>query len=107
MANDTKFGKQLRAIRNNVEWSQGDLANATGLSVEAISNLERGLNYPSYQTLEKLSEALKVPVRDFFEFDEQESARSELLVALLTNARQLSDSDLAAAVKIMQVLVQR
>ena len=100
------FGLQLKAIRTSLSWSQQRLADDTGLSVEAISNLERGLNMPSYATMERLAVALNVPIRHFFEFDDHHPERSQHLASLLAHARKMSDGDLKSAVAIMKALAE-
>ncbi len=42
------------------------------VSIEFISNMERGINAPSFETLEKLSVALDLPVSEFFNFNSGE-----------------------------------
>jgi transcriptional regulator with XRE-family HTH domain len=48
--------------------TQRQLAEEIGLSVESVSNLERGIHAPSFDTLEELSRALETPVIEFFRF---------------------------------------
>ena len=50
--------------------TQESLAELTGLSVEFISYIERGIHAPSFDTLEKLSEALKVSFSELFYFEQ-------------------------------------
>lgn len=98
MAIQRNFKRQLRRIRKSKELTQEQLAARANRSVEAISNLERGLNLPSFETLEELAAALQVPARDFFEFDDEDAARATKLADLLNIARTLSDEDLSVAV---------
>lgn len=58
------FGKRIRQLRRSRDLTQEELADLVSVSAEFISNLERGVNAPSFDTLEKLAEALDV---DFFE----------------------------------------
>ncbi len=60
------FGKRLRSVRRQKDLTQQQLAEAVGISVEFLSLMERGINSPSFETLEKLSEVLQVPVAAFF-----------------------------------------
>jgi len=64
------FGKRLKELRTKKQITQKELAKSTGLSVGFISNLERGVNSPSFSALEALSLSLGFPVRDFFMFPE-------------------------------------
>jgi transcriptional regulator with XRE-family HTH domain len=63
-----KFGKKLRFFRRQKDLTQEQLAEAIGVSVEFISNIERGINAPSFETLEKLCEALQLLPKELFDF---------------------------------------
>lgn len=62
------FGQKLRQVRRQKNMTQERLAEAIDASVDLISNIERGINAPSFKTLERLAEALDVPVKELFEF---------------------------------------
>ena len=49
--------------------TQEQLAEAAEISVDFLSSMERGVNAPSFETLEKLSQALDVPVKELFDFN--------------------------------------
>jgi transcriptional regulator with XRE-family HTH domain len=59
-------GQQIRAIRENQELSLRALAERCGLSVNAVSLIERGENSPTVSSLHQLATALDVPITDFF-----------------------------------------
>jgi transcriptional regulator with XRE-family HTH domain len=65
-----QFGRRLRQLRRQKDMTQEQLAEAVGVSVEFLSNLERGINAPSFETLEKLAQALSVPVMELFRFSD-------------------------------------
>jgi len=62
------FGKRLQALRLEADMTQEVLANEIGLTVESISNIERGIHGPKFDNLEKLADILEVPVQELFEF---------------------------------------
>lgn len=108
---DTKkrVGLRIRAIRKLRELTQDQLAERMGRSVDAISNLERGVSHPSFETLERLSETLEVPVKAFFEFEggaDISAKRAALLEELSTVAAQLKDKELEIGVKQLRALVK-
>lgn len=107
MDDQNTFGPILKAVRSARRWSQSDLASATELSVDAISNLERGINQPSYSSLLTISAALEVPVADFFEADGQSRERSSAMAELIAKARQLDDRSLRTLVELADVLKRR
>lgn len=63
------FGKRLRALRRANDMTQENLAEKIGVSVEFISNVERGINAPSFETLEKIAIVLKTKYKDLFDFE--------------------------------------
>ncbi len=65
-----QFGKRLRKLRRNSDITQEELAEKIGMSSNFISQLERGINAPSFEVLAKLAAALQVPVRELFDFPE-------------------------------------
>src|SRR5262245_50962665 len=66
----SRFGKRLRYLRRLRDLTQEQLAEAVGISVEFLSNMERGVNAPSFETLERLGEVLQVPIHELFLFPE-------------------------------------
>ncbi|MHB8348578.1 MAG: helix-turn-helix domain-containing protein [Acidiferrobacterales bacterium] len=66
-----QFGKRLQQLRQRAGISQEKLADATGLTVESISNMERGVFGPRFDNLEKIARVLKVPVKALFEFGKE------------------------------------
>jgi transcriptional regulator with XRE-family HTH domain len=65
------FGKKLRKIRRYRDLTQERLAELLGVSVEFVSNMERGVNAPSFETIEKIAEAFDLPVSALFSFEEE------------------------------------
>jgi transcriptional regulator with XRE-family HTH domain len=59
-------GSRLRELREQQNISMRGLAAKSGLSANALSMIERGKTSPSVSTLYKLSEALGIPITDFF-----------------------------------------
>ena len=63
-----KFGARLREIRMQRRMTQEEFAEMIEVSVDFLSLIERGLNAPSFETLEGISKKLRVPVADLFAF---------------------------------------
>ena len=59
--------RQIRLLREQQSCSQQDLAEASGLSRNTLSLLERGRTSPTLATLQKIANALKVDIRVFFQ----------------------------------------
>ena len=59
-----QFGKRLRRLRLARDMTQEQFAEAASVSVDFLSLVERGINSPSFETLERFAKALKVRVGD-------------------------------------------
>jgi transcriptional regulator with XRE-family HTH domain len=66
------FGNRLRFIRDSRRMSQEEFAEFIGISVDFLSLIERGINAPSFETIEKIANCLQVPVAFLFTFEESE-----------------------------------
>lgn len=60
-------GARLRAARKSAGITQSRLAEACGRTVEAISNIERGISLPPLDVLDLAAEALGVTLADLVE----------------------------------------
>ncbi len=56
-----QFGRRLRQLRAEREWSQEHLAECAGLDRSYVSSLERGEQDPRLRTIRKLAQALGRP----------------------------------------------
>ncbi len=61
-----KIGQSVRYLRLKKEMSQEELAFNSGLSLNSISTLERGINNIKIKNLKNIAEALKVNIEDIF-----------------------------------------
>jgi transcriptional regulator with XRE-family HTH domain len=60
------LGERLRRIREARGMTQSDLHSLTGIVPFHISRVERGHTLPTLETIQKLADALKVPVWNLF-----------------------------------------
>lgn len=58
------IGPKVRELREAARVSQEDLAHQAGISTSTLSRIERGTYQPRLDTLNKLAQALSVPVAD-------------------------------------------
>ena len=84
MANDNLtvqviLSRNIRFIRKERYLTQEQLAERTDLTVKYISHLERGLSFPSADTLDKLATALDVPVYRLFYRGDSEAIPRDVL----------------------------
>ncbi len=62
----TAFGKRLREIREQKEFSQLDLEIESGINRTEISRIENGLKNIEFFTIVKLATALDIDIKEFF-----------------------------------------
>ena len=54
------LGHNIQLIRKLKGLTQQELSDQIGINLQSLSKIERGINYPTFETLEKLTEALEV-----------------------------------------------
>ncbi len=59
------FAERLRSVRQRAGLSSYALAKLSGLTKQSLSQLERGENKPSWETVQLLAAALGVDCREF------------------------------------------
>jgi transcriptional regulator with XRE-family HTH domain len=59
---ETTVGQRLRALRKQRDYTVNDLAARATVSAGMISQIERGMSNPSIRVLERLRQALNVPL---------------------------------------------
>jgi transcriptional regulator with XRE-family HTH domain len=60
------IGDRLRTLREEKNFTQGEIEKRTGLLRTYVSRVENGHAVPSVETLEKLARALEVPIYQLF-----------------------------------------
>lgn len=103
-----RVASRIKTIRKLRRLTQEQLAQRVDRTVFAISQLERGKSLPSFETLERLSVALEVPVKEFFD-DGSEGAgmspyRLGLITAVADRVRSMADDQIAATLRMMDAM---
>lgn len=101
---------RIKTIRRRRGLTQAELAEKIGRSGDAISQLERGLSLPSFETLDRLADALEVPIRDFFDSERTEEGsvqRRKLLTEVIDMARKMTDKELQVAAQVLEAVASK
>jgi transcriptional regulator with XRE-family HTH domain len=61
--------ERLRQIRLSRRLTQEQFAEVLNISVDFLSLMERDRNAPSFETLDRISKRLRMPVIELFTFD--------------------------------------
>ena len=84
--------RRIIALRKDSELSQQTLAEKAGLSVDSVGKLERGEQLVSLKTLNKLCQALGIPLPAFFGA-ETETSQDDAQKTILSLCLYLSGRD--------------
>jgi transcriptional regulator with XRE-family HTH domain len=84
------LGARIKELRKAYKLSQEELAEKIGVEPQHMSRIESGRSYPTLDRLEKVSIALKVPIKDFFEFMHLEDT-ADRLESIEALAKDLSE----------------
>ncbi len=63
-----KLGRKIQKLRNDIGFSQEELAEKVGISRTHMGHVEQGRKVPSLKVMEKLARILKVRVSELFPF---------------------------------------
>src|SRR5258708_29427683 len=91
-----QFGNLLKAIRLDRKLTQEEFAELVDISVDFLSLIERGINSPSFEVLERMGKKLDMPVRDLFDF-RWPSGRPSRWCNRITRASNLSPGPASAS----------
>lgn len=105
----TQVGLAIRHQRKMKGWSQPQLAEKIGRSVEAVNKIERGLSAPSFETLDALSGAFLVPVGSLFWAADlgTDGRESETLQRLVSRLSGLDADDIDWADRLLSLALAR
>ena len=103
---DTKklIGARIKVLRKQAGLTQEKLAEKVGLDSRHLSRLEVGQHFPSLDSLERIADALNMPLAEFFQFPGADS--TDALRDYLTKfAEQANESQLRLAVRVLKLVV--
>lgn len=99
------FGANVRHHRRSKGWTQDQLGERVGVTLETIGKIERGVVPPSFDTAERIAKALGVSPLALFStaFEAlQKGERGKLLRAMNITLARLNEAQLARAVKMLE-----
>ena len=97
VSSEPHVGSRLRSIRIQRGYSMRALSERCGLSINAISQIERGENSPTVSTLHRLASALDVNIATFFQ---EETKQTAVLVKRNQGLRSRNDGVLMESLGI-------
>jgi putative transcriptional regulator len=68
----------VKELREELGWTQAQLADAVGVSRQSINNIERGRNVPSLELALKFAVVFECPMDEIFWIEDYDSPVSAL-----------------------------
>lgn len=106
----TTFGTHVRQHRKAQGLTQDDLAARVEVSVETIGKIERGAAAPSFETAERIANALLIPPTALFGAPSDSSAlssRGRLVARIQQTLASLNEDQLGRAAKMLEAFAGR
>ena len=104
------IGKRIKTWRKQRKLTQEKFAFLIDRTADAISMIERGINFPARETLEKMSKVLNIPLKEFLFNDEENIVNSEretIIEQIVGLLHKLDDKSLKMALRHVEVLGER
>lgn len=98
-----KFGLRIKELRKALNMTQENISEVLNTEPPNISRLERGVNFPQIDKIEKLAELFDVPVYELFKF-EHFSKREDLINKIIEVLNKSNQKDLELIYKIIMNL---
>lgn len=96
--------ERILYYRNQKKWSEYQLAEKSGLTQSTISSWYRKNMLPSISSLEKIYNAFEITLSEFFAFEEDNFALTDVQKKLLTETNRLTDKQKLALLDFLKTL---
>ena len=74
------LGENIQIIRKHRKMKQQELADAIGINLQSLSKIERGVNYPTFETLEKIMNVLGVTPNELLTGEWEQTSHVEQFI---------------------------
>ena len=71
-------GLRIKNIRERLKYTQEQLSELIQIYISALSKIENGKNFPSYETLYKFFGILKINPTELFDFEDFQTLEDDL-----------------------------
>jgi transcriptional regulator with XRE-family HTH domain len=100
------LGARIKELRRAKGLSQDKLSEKVDIDPKHLSRIEVGGSFPSLDTLANLAEALKVELKDFFEFAHKAENPRELKGTLNSLMKEATEEELRMVVKVLRAITR-
>ncbi|WP_298956012.1 helix-turn-helix transcriptional regulator [uncultured Methylobacterium sp.] len=101
------IGSRVRRAREAAGLTQEAMAGLTDRSKEAISNIERGVNLPTIDTLQRICDSTNVPISFMFEQVGPSPEHSDLKAKIDTLITRLDTNEMRMMIDMLELYLNR
>lgn len=98
----SKVGMRIKVLRKEKGYTQEQLAFEANMHPAQIGHIERGVQSPTIDTLEKIIKALNLSIQEFFNFDELKLSNENALNLFLNSLSQDEINDISTILIILK-----
>ncbi len=99
------FGKRIKELRKQSNYTQEQLSEILGVFQKQIGNIETGTTFTTMNNLEKMADVFGVEIQDLFNFSHLKS-NEEIIEEINLLINQASDDKLRIIYKIVKDIVK-
>jgi transcriptional regulator with XRE-family HTH domain len=96
------LGVRIKELRKLRSLTQDQLSQKVNIDPKHLSRIEVGRSFPSFDTLERLADALQVELNTFFEFAHKARSTRELKKIISELLKDADEERLRLVVKILK-----
>lgn len=100
------LGARIKELRKTNGLTQDQLSEMVGIDPKHLSRIEVGRSFPSLDALERMTAALHVEIRDFFEFEHQEKNVKEIKEKMEILLKEAGSDKLRLILKLIRAVVR-
>lgn len=100
------LGARIKELRKKRGLTQGKLSEIIEIDPKHLSRIEVGKSYPSLQTLDKISNALKVELKDFFEFNQKVRNMKEFNKNVQNLLKETTPAMIPLILKVLRAIIR-
>jgi transcriptional regulator with XRE-family HTH domain len=99
------LGARIKELRKAKRLSQEQLSDKINIDPKHLSRIEVGNSYPSLDTLDNISKALGIEMKDIFEFAHEATSR-QVKSEINKLVQEADDNDLKLVLKILRAIIR-
>ena len=99
------FGKRVKELRKKNNLTQEQLAEKIGVYQKQIGNIETGVCFTTFQTLEKLAQVFNVEIEELFKISHL-NTREEIINNINKMLQNAKDTELSVIQRVIQSIIK-